>query len=123
MGILVSENQISIYKGESATLNLSVVDSDNRVVDLTDGRVIMSVKNDIKDQFALIQKTSDSISQIELTAPRSGKATIYLNASDTSGIDVKQYVFDIWVKLNTNKQYMIVKPSVFEVLESVTIFG
>ena len=121
--ILAGENQITISRGESATIFLQVLDSTNAVVDLTGGKVYFTVKVTVKDTTPLIQKTSDLITQIVITYPRLGKCEIILDASNTNTLDVGTYTYDIWVMLSSGKKYPVIKPSVFEIEESVTRFA
>jgi len=119
---LALANQINIYQGESATITLKVKDNTGKAVDITGASVIMTVKTDINTVIPLFQKSTDNIAQIAITAPREGKAEIYLSSSDTATLNAIQYVYDIWVILATGKKHPVIKPSVFKVEQSVTKF-
>lgn len=120
--ILVGENQISVYQGESATITIKITDSLNKYVDLTGATVYFTVKINEKDPAHIVQKISTSGSQILVTKPREGTAEIYISSTDTITLNSGVYVYDLWVMLATGKKHPAIKPSVFELKESVTKF-
>lgn len=121
--ILAPSNIIRMIQGISRTLELTVVDSEGDPVDLTGARIIMTVKDDITDEFPLIQKdTSVGIAEIEIINATAGTARIYLTYNDTQQ-DVGLYVFDVWTQLASGKRYSVIDKSVLEILPSVTMFA
>lgn len=114
-------NGISFIKGTSKTLELTITDAFDEAVDITGSRVIFSVKTLLTDPAPLIQKTSDTVAEVDITAPRLGKAQIFLSPSDTAGLDSQDYVFDVWVILSSGKRYAVIPPSTFRLEPSVTI--
>lgn len=120
MSLLYPENSIVIVRGSSKTLELTVTDEDDKVVDLTGGRVYFSVKVSTSDPQPLFQKSSLVTTQAEITQPRLGIARIYLQPSDTQNLDPHEYVFDVWVILANGKRYPVVKPSIFAVQPGVS---
>ncbi len=119
---LAAENEISISRGEFAPISLQVFDAANVIVNLTGGKVYFTMKMDSSDQTPLIQKSSDDINQIEITYPRLGKADIFINSSDTASLDTGIYIYDIWVILASGRKYPVIRPSIFEIKESITKF-
>lgn len=121
MALLTAANSLTVYRGASKTLEITVKTSAGTAVKLQNVRILFSVKREPGVKPALIQKTSDSALEIEITKPNEGKARIYLEASDTVQLDPGTYTFDVWVFFTlTGKRYMVVKPATFEVLPGVT---
>jgi hypothetical protein len=122
LGLTQPKNAVQVIRGTSKTFELTVTNESGVGVNLTGGRVLMSVKRDISDRNALIFKDSlAGPSQIEMTTPLAGKAKIFLDPSDTQTLDVREYVFDVWVILSSGKRYAVVAPSVFEIVAGVTV--
>lgn len=118
---LLPVNAVSVIRGSSKTLELTVTDDTDKVVDLTGATLYFSVKTLIEDSHPLFQKRSTNVSEIEITKPRDGVARIYLSPADTQTLDPKEYVFDVWVVLASGKRYPVIEPSVFVVRPGVTI--
>jgi hypothetical protein len=121
VSILYPENAISIIRGSSKTLKLTVTDENDAVVNLTGATIYFSVKVGERDPQPLFQKSSLNPAQAEITTPREGVALIYLQPSDTQSLDPHEYVFDVWTVLANGKRYPVVKPSVFEVKPGVSL--
>jgi len=120
--ILGSENQIEIVRGSSKTYELEVLDEDDAPVDITGARVVLTVKCSVSDPTPLVQKDSDGgASQVELTAPREGKAEIKFSPSDTQTMDPGKYTFDVWVVLTSGFRSPVIMPSSFIVQAGVTV--
>lgn len=118
--ILAPENALLVIRGTSKTLKLSVVDDNGKPVDLTSAQIYMTVKQALGDVQNVFQKSTASSSQILITDPRGGTANIFLLPGDTQRLDIKPFVFDVWVILASGKRYAVVPPSVFEVQAGVT---
>ena len=124
MAILLPENSVSIFRGTSKTLKLTVKDGDGELVNLTGSTIHFTVKKNEKcDEHALIQKSSANVAQIEIPNPTDGTANIYLTPEDTYGLAVGKYKFDVWVILPSTERYVAVPPSVFEVKAGVTFLN
>jgi hypothetical protein len=121
--VLQPKNAVQIIRGTSKTLQLSVVDSVNKPVDLTGARVVMTVKSRFEDVNNVFQKTSDFVAQVQITDAKGGIAQIFINPSDTNERDIKHYVFDVWVILASGKRYAVVPPSIFDLQPGVTILA
>ena len=121
MSLMYPENAIEIIRGSSKTLALTVTDELGAPVDLTGGRILFSVKHTVQDDQPLVQKSSDLLTQVEITTPREGKAKIYLQPMDTQNLDPIEYTFDVWAVLSNGKRYPVVLPSIFRVKPGVTL--
>jgi hypothetical protein len=122
VSILAPTNALTVIRGSSKTLQLTVKDSDtNEAVDLTGATVYFTVKSAIGDEQSLIQKISTNVAQIELTAPREGKASIKLVPADTMTKDPGSYTFDVWAVLASGVRIVPVPPTTLEIEQSVTV--
>lgn len=118
---ILPENALSIIRGSSKTLELSVVDDSDAAVPLTGAQIYFTVKRCADDSQSLISKTTAVITQIEITSAVGGKARIFLNPGDTQNMPAGNYTFDVWVVLTSGKRFPVVLPSTFEVLPGVTV--
>jgi hypothetical protein len=119
--VLLPENSVSIIQGTSKTLQVCVVDIHGKPVDLTGGQAFLTVKRIIQDPAPLIQKSTRNPAQSIITVPRHGIVQFYFGPSDTQTLDPVDYVFDVWVILASGSRYSVVPPSVFQIIEGVTI--
>jgi hypothetical protein len=120
---ILPENAITIYRGQSKTLGVTIVTTDNKPVDITGGTIIMTVKESVDAAVPLIRKTSDVSTQVVVVSPREGKAQIFLVPADTQHLTIKQYIFDVWLLTADDKQYPVILPSVFDLKPGVTIIA
>lgn len=120
---LLPENSITITRGTSRTIELAVFDINDKVVDLTGAKIVMTVKLVATDANPLFMKSSEFSTQAEVVLPRQGKARIYISPADTQNLAPKQYVFDIWALLASGRRYAVVPPSIFEVQAGVTVLA
>jgi hypothetical protein len=110
-----------IARGTSKNFSLSVQDGSGGHVDITDCRLVFSIKRTITDPFPIVQKTSAHSDQIEIIKPLRGLATIKLVPADTHNLDPGVYVYDLWIVLKTGSRYQIIPPSAFVVEAAVTV--
>lgn len=123
MGLLAPVNALTIYRGASKTLELTVnkanvFDEDGKPVPvvLQSVKLLFSVKCFASEQPAIIQKTTDAPAEITITAPYAGKAKIFLLPADTQRLDPGVYTYDVWLYfVLTGQRYIIVEPSTFEI--------
>jgi hypothetical protein len=120
--VLLPKNSVQIIRGTSKTLQLSVVDSHHKPVNLTGATIIFTVKNRVEDRQNVIQKTTQDPTQVQITDPFGGIAQIFLVPADTQLRDVKQYVFDVWVILTSGARYAVVVPAIFDLQPGVTLW-
>jgi hypothetical protein len=120
MSILYPKNAITIIRGSSKTLKLTVSDENNALVNLTGATIYFSVKVSDRDSHPLFQKSTLNPAQAEITVPREGVALIYLQPSDTQNLDPHEYLFDVWAILANGKRYPVVQPSIFAVQPGIS---
>jgi hypothetical protein len=114
-------NAVTIIRGTSKTLVLTVKDKDGAVVDLTGATIYMTVKFNATDVNCIIQKISTDALQIEIPNPTDGIAKIYIDPTDTVGKKTTRYVYDILVILVSGERHVVVGPAVFEIKAGVTV--
>ena len=118
--------KLTLVKGASKTY-LLVVSDENGNVDLTNHKLFFTVKREASDGSAVISKDSDTVTQISKLTPQAdadkkGKAQIFLQPSDTAGLDVtEEYVADAWIELDTGARHQIVPNRAVEVSQPVTV--
>ena len=121
---LAPVNSLTVIRGASKTLELTVKDPDDSPIDLTGSRVVFTAKASITDTLPLIQKDSDKgITEVEIINPTAGLARIYLSYLDTGSLDPGLYEFDVWVHLASGKRYPVIGPCELEVHPAVTILA
>lgn len=114
-------NTLTIIRGTSKTLELTITDSAGAIVDITGCTVIFTIKDDLYNQLPLVQKMSTNPLEVEITEPRLGKALIYLTPADTHDLDPVVYVYDVWLVLTNTKRYAVIQPTDFVLKPGVTI--
>ena len=122
---MATENtiQLKLKRGESKTLRLTITDASGTVVDLTGARVKMTVVEADTTSNVLFTKDSDvGVSEVEIATPTSGVADIFIEPSDTSGVTLYKFLYDIWVELASGKRYAVVCPSKLFISETYTTF-
>lgn len=115
---------MTILRGSSKTLELTVRDSNKVLVDLTGSKVFFTIKRTIGSAEYLVRKTSDNIADAEILTQSGdtlGKARFYLSPTDTiSASPARDYTYDVWVELASGKRYAVIKPSVLDLRRAVT---
>ena len=90
---------LSMYRGDSQTWNLSFVDSNSSAINITGYTVFFTIKNkntfynDSDDTTALVQKNVTSH-----TVATSGLSELTLSPNDTSSISPGTYIYDMQLK-------------------------
>lgn len=115
---------LTILRGSSKTLLLTVRDKGKNLVNLTDAKIFFTIKRTIDDTDPLVRKTSANASEAVLLAQSGatlGQAQIFLTPTDTIGVDpARDYVYDVWVELVSGKRYPVIKPSALDMRRAVT---
>ncbi len=114
-------NAVTIIRGSSKTLVLTVKDKDGEIVNLTGSTIYMTVRFKATDEECLFQKISTDDLQIEIPNPTDGTANIFINPGDTAGKRITRYVYDILVILSSGTRHVVVGPAVFEIKAGVTV--
>ncbi len=114
---------IEVFKGQSKTWLLSVKeDPGGGPADLTGAKLYFTVRKTLDAVAAVIEKTSDVITEIEILAPEiDGQARVFLSPSDTNNLTIGDYVYDMWLELASGRRYPIIDPSPFIIKQPVTI--
>lgn len=106
--IMIKGTEISIIRGDSATINLNIKDkvaNEEYVLEPND-IVRFSVKKDISDEEILIQKEFQD-NQILLTH------------EDTKNLDFGEYVYDVELQFQDGQRDTIIPPSKFIIMAEV----
>jgi hypothetical protein len=117
---LQPQNAVTVIRGSSLTIQVDVKTTTCKPVDLTGTRMVMTVKDGTDDTVVLFQKTSDVSTQITFSNVKGGIAFIFITPADTKHLEIKPYVYDVWLILPTGQQYPVVPPSTFDLQAGVT---
>jgi hypothetical protein len=116
--------EFTMYRGDSATFDVAVVDAAGAALNLTGTKLWFTVKRWISDldSRAVVQKTSDSPGQVTLADQTAdpGKATIKVLPADTAslGADTTTLVWDVQILDSAGEMHTVadgsltVKPDV-----------
>lgn len=118
---MLPANAITIIRGTSKTLVLTIKDKDGVVVDLTGSTIYMTVRFNATDEICLFQKISTNSLDIEIPNPTDGIAKIYITPEDTYGKKTTRYTYDILIILAGGERHVVVGPAVFEIKAGVTV--
>lgn len=106
--IKIEDNVITIIKGDTAIINVSIEDYILTTPDI----VLFTVKESIEDNVYVLQKIiryydSTGVARIELT-------------SDDTDLDPGTYIYDIEVRFDDGRVDTIIQPTKFKVKGGVT---
>ena len=118
--MLLPQNSIRLYAGETRTLEFSVADREGRIQDLTGARVVMSVRESMLDHQPLILKTTDDPAQAMIASITGGLVRFFFTSQDTKYLRPAQYGYDIWVLMPNGDKFPVIESSVLEIKGSVT---
>lgn len=118
--MLLPQNSISIVRGTSKTLQVTVTKADGTYYDITGGKLVFTVKRALYEDVPLIQKLTTDAAQGVLTKPREGIAEFYLEPRDTNGLNPQNYIFDVWLITATGDRYVVVAEAVLAITPGVT---
>jgi hypothetical protein len=122
MSVLFPGNSISVIRGSTKIFQLQLLDASAtpRPLDISGAYLMMTIKRVMEDTEILMFKTSNRLDQIEIVAPREGRALIKFIPEDTHRLDPKQYVYDLWLRFPDGRRIVAIPPSIFEVELGVT---
>ena len=108
-------NEITIYRGDTATITATIKDGDGDVVDLTGYTAKLTVKSSDSDTDAnaVIGPITATIS-----APTTGVAVFSLSATNTA-VTAGKYAYDVQINDGTTDVKTVIKSS-FTVVQDVT---
>ncbi len=114
-------NDIHVVRGAAKTWNFEVTTKDGAAVDLTGATVYHTVREKYGSVTALIKKTSNVGTEIEITDREAGLGKLHYSPNDTKDQKVGKYVYDMWVKLASGKPYPVIKKASLEIEWNVTV--
>lgn len=100
------EQNITLTRGDSATLGLTVKQNTSSY-DFSNDLVVFTVKKNVNTDAFLIQKTF-------------ANGIINLTPSDTNNLNYGTYYYDVQLQNQSNGVYTIIPPSKFIVASEVT---
>lgn len=109
---------INMFAGSDRTFRVFIKTPDLNIVNLTGAQGLLTVKKDKSDSVASITKSTLSGTQGQIGSPDQGEMFFYLVPSDTSSLDVRQYVYDVRLTLSSGKTYTVLE-GVMNLEESV----
>lgn len=105
----IFDNDISITRGDNATLHVTMTTLDGEPYQLTqEDTLVLTVKKKTKDVTALIHLVADE------------NGTFSIEPDDTNFLKFGSYKYDIQLTTSDGKIYTIIPPSIFKVSEEVT---
>ena len=116
---LAAQNSLSLFRGASRTIVLTITNSDGSVFDLTGYTVWFTAKKSISDIGYVLRKKSDNPAQAVVTQPKGGVVEIYFVPGDTKDLPAASYIFDVWIVGTTNR-YLVVGPAELKLQDAVT---
>jgi hypothetical protein len=106
------------------TLELAVADEKGCPIRLDNVVIYFTAKQNFDEIQPIFQKISTDPTQIEVIDEYAGIARIYLMPADTINLELRDYIFDVWLVFNsTGKRYPIVGPATFTLMPSVTVLS
>ena len=108
-------NELSVYRGDTASITVTIVDSDGAAFDLTGYTTKLTVKNsaDDNDAHAVIGPITATVA-----TPASGIGIFALSITDTDVV-VKEYVYDVQINDGSTDKKTVTKRT-FTVTQDVT---
>lgn len=104
----IQDNKISLTRGDTAYLNISV-EIDEKPYDMqSDDTLTFSIKKSTSDETPVVQKTI------------TGGTTIHIEPKDTSGLAFGKYKYDVQLDKSNGDVFTIIEPTAFVILEEVT---
>ena len=80
---------LTVYKGDDKDFTLTLKDSSNNAIDITDDTIVMTVKATDSDTASAVISSNAT-----LTSPTTGVATFSLSNTDTA-ITAGEYFYDV----------------------------
>lgn len=114
---------VSISRGASKTLRVTVKDAAGAPVNLTNATVYATVRTQVEASTAAITKVSTNAAQAAVTDGPGGICEVYFTPSDTSALAAAEYKYDVWVVLASGKRYQVISNSTFTVVAAVTVIA
>jgi hypothetical protein len=104
----VPYESIDMYANNNRTFRVYVKTPELNIVNVTGATGIFTFKK-TKDDPPLFTKSTAIPAQGAIGSPDQGELLFYIVPADTSGLDIRQYVFDVRVTLATGKTYTVLE--------------
>jgi len=114
-------NKIEMYRGDSYDAEITITDENGDAVDLTNAEIIFSAKKNNSNTVSFSRKNTAAggdATEIEMSDPTNGKFKLHIVPTNTSGLAVYTYDYDIEITIST-KVYTVIKDELI-LLEDVT---
>jgi len=110
--------KFEIYRGSDRRIRVYVKDGDLNVVDLSGATCVFTMR-ETKDEPVVLQKSTSVPGEGQIGAADEGECFFFLVPSDTSSLNIEQYVFDVGVTLADGSVYKSVAEGVVNLLQPV----
>jgi hypothetical protein len=100
---------IDLFRDNDRQLRFFARDPDLNVIDLTGATCIFSVKESKEDTSFAFQLSTAVPADGMIGAADEGEAFFFVKPSDTAGLSICQYVYDVQVTLGNGKIYTTVE--------------
>lgn len=100
------DNNITLTRGDTATIYLTVVDSEGDEYDFSDDLVQLTVKRNTVTEDIIFQKTFNS-------------AAITIEPADTKHLTYTDLKYDVQIITGNNAVYTVIPPRLFTISEEV----
>lgn len=101
----MASNSITLIRADDATYDVTIVDEDGEVVDITGFTIKFTVRENPLDSIGVISKTTSS--GISLTDPTNGVCRITITSADST-IDPGRYIYDVEVTNLSGKKTTVI---------------
>lgn len=114
---------LTMPRGDSRTLRVTIVDSEGAAVDLTNYDIVSTARNRAA-RTTLFTKSSADASEIDKTDPTNGICEIYIVPADTLDASIRSHLLDVEIThTSSGKVYTPITPKDYEldIIEDTTI--
>lgn len=102
--------KIRLTRGDTAMLKVAITNeiTGNEYYVAKDDTMVMTVKKNITDTEAIIQKSLI------------GESIFHIEPKDTCSLEFGKYIYDVQLNTADGEVYTIIEPATFEILQEVT---
>ena len=101
--------QIDLYTNNNRTIRVFVKNEDLNIVNLVGAIGVLTVKVSKTSATTTLSKSTSVSGQGELGAADEGEMFFYILPADTATLEVRQYVYDVKVTLQSGKKYTVLE--------------
>lgn len=109
----IKRTNISLTRGDSAYITLTIKDGSGEIYDLNDGDKVSVQVRDAVNTGALLFDGNISISD-------DGEIIWYIKPSDTKNLEVGTYYYDAQLEMSNGDIFTFISASTFKLLDEVT---